>query len=108
MARDERSRWTLLSAARRGAVRRFRSYANGLFTVFDDGSSPPEEKQSRGLLFFVGTKAKHVSLNQAYVHPAGFIAANQGSVQRLADGRVFVGSGYQPYFSEFAADGALF
>ncbi len=84
-----------------------RSYANGLFTVFDDGSSPPEEKQSRGLLFFVDTKAKHVSLKQAYVHPAGFIAANQGSVQRLADGRVFVGWGNQPYFSEFAADGAL-
>ncbi len=55
-----------------------RSYANGLFTVFDDGSSPSEEKQSRGLLLFVDTKAKHVSLKQAYVHPAGFIAANQG------------------------------
>jgi hypothetical protein len=82
-------------------------HANGLLTVFDDGASPPEEKQSRGLLLFVDTKAKHVSLKQAYLNPAGFLAANQGSVQLLADGRVFVGWGNQPYFSEFAPDGTL-
>jgi Arylsulfotransferase (ASST) len=82
-------------------------HANGLFTVFDDGSSPPEEKQSRGLLLFVDTNRKHVSLRQAYLNPAGFIAANQGSMQLLADGRVFVGWGNQPYFSEFAPDGML-
>ncbi|HTT88150.1 MAG TPA: arylsulfotransferase family protein [Acidimicrobiales bacterium] len=82
-------------------------HANGLFTVFDDGSSPPEEKQSRGLLLFVDTTTMHVSLKQAYINPAGFIAANQGSVQLLADGRVFVGWGNQPYFSEFAPDGTL-
>jgi Arylsulfotransferase (ASST) len=82
-------------------------HANGLFTVFDDGSSPPEEKQSRGLLLFVDNNRKHVSLKQAYINPAGFIAANQGSMQLLADGRVFVGWGNQPYFSEFAPDGTL-
>ncbi len=82
-------------------------YANGLFTVFDDGSSPPEEKQSRGLLLFVDAKGKHVSLKQAYLNPAGFVATNQGSVQLLADGRVFIGWGSQPYFSEFAPDGTL-
>jgi Arylsulfotransferase (ASST) len=82
-------------------------HANGMFTVFDDGSSPPEEKQSRGLLLFVDTKGKKVSLKQAYLNPAGFIAANQGSMQLLADGRVFVGWGNQPYFSEFAPDGTL-
>jgi hypothetical protein len=82
-------------------------HANGLFTVFDDGSSPPEEKQSLGLLLFVDAKGKHVSLKQAYTNPAGFMAANQGSVQLLADGRVFVGWGNQPYFSEFAPNGTL-
>lgn len=82
-------------------------YANGLFTVFDDGASPPEEKQSRGLLLFLDVKGKHVSLKQAYLNPAGFLASNQGSVQLLADGRVFVGWGDQPYFSEFAPDGTL-
>ncbi len=82
-------------------------HASGLLTVFDDGASPPEEKQSRGLLLFMDTKRKHVSLKQAYLNPAGFLAANQGSVQLLADGRVFVGWGNQPYFSEFAPDGTL-
>jgi hypothetical protein len=48
-----------------------------------------------------------VSLAHAYLHPAGFLAANQGSVQVLADERVFVGWGNQPYFSEFATDGTL-
>ena len=52
-------------------------------------------------------KGKHVSLKQAYNNPAGFTATNQGSVQLLADGRVFVGWGDQPYFSEFAPDGTL-
>ncbi len=82
-------------------------HANGLVTLFDDGASPAEEKQSRGLLLFVDAKTSHVSLKQAYLNPAGFIAANQGSVQLLADGRVFVGWGNQPYFSEFAPDGTL-
>jgi hypothetical protein len=76
-------------------------------TVFDDGAFPSEEKQSRALVLSVDTEAMHVSLDHAYVHPAGFIAANQGSVQLLADGRVFVGWGNQPYFSEFAPDGTL-
>ena len=67
----------------------------------------PEEKQSRGLLLLVDAKGKHVSLKQAYLNPAGFMATNQGSVQLLADGRVFVGWGNQPYFSEFAPDGTL-
>jgi hypothetical protein len=84
-----------------------RSFSDGALTVFDDGASPPEEKQSRGLLLQVDTKLKHVSLRRAYLHPAGFIAANQGSVQLLSDGRVFVGWGNQPYFTEFAPSGEV-
>ena len=86
---------------------RSRANPGGTFTVFDDGASPPEEKQSRGLLLDVDTKAMHVGLKQAYLHPAGFIAANQGSVQLLSDGRVFVGWGNQPHFSVFGPDGGL-
>jgi hypothetical protein len=79
-------------------------------TLFDngsDGSLPTQEKQSRALLLSVSTKAMEVSLERAYVHPAGFAAANQGSTQLLPDGRVFVGWGNQPYFSEFAPEGTL-
>lgn len=76
-------------------------------TVFDDGSYPPEEAHSRALLLDVDERARTVALRRAYTHPTGFLAANQGSMQLLADGRVFVGWGNQPYFSEFAPDGTL-
>ena len=84
-----------------------REVGAGAITLFDDGASPTEETQSRGLLLAVDTKAMHVGLAHAYVHPARFLAANQGSAQLLADGRMFVGWGNQPYFSEFAPDGTL-
>ena len=84
-----------------------RPHGASAISVFDDGSSPAEERQSRGLLLDVSSTRKHVSLRQAYQHPAAFLAANQGNVQVLADGRVFVGWGNQPYFSEFAPGGEL-
>ena len=39
------------------------------------------------------------TLQASYTHPAGLLAANQGSMQPLADGRVLVGWGNLPYFS---------
>jgi Arylsulfotransferase (ASST) len=79
----------------------------GLLTVFDNASSPPEEARSRALVLNVETTAMRVTLQRAYTHPAGLLADNQGSVQLLPDGQVFVGWGAQPYFSQFAADGEL-
>ena len=79
----------------------------GLLTVFDNASSPPQEPQSRALLLDVNTQAMRVKLNRAYTHPVGLQADNQGSVQLLPDGGVFVGWGAQPYFSEFTRDGDL-
>jgi Arylsulfotransferase (ASST) len=79
----------------------------GLLTVFDNGSSPPQEAQSRALLLDLDESSMRVTLRRAYTHPAGLLVDNQGSVQLLPDGRVFVGWGAQPYLSEFAADGTL-
>jgi hypothetical protein len=77
-------------------------------SIFDDGGAPPQkESQSRGILLDLDTQAMRATLKKAYTHPAGLAAANQGSMQVLADGRVLVGWGNMPYFSEFAADGAL-
>ncbi len=81
--------------------------AADVLTLFDNASAPPVEAQSRGLLLNVDTKAMHVTLKQAYKHPAGLLADNQGSVQVQPDGRVLVGWGAQPYLSEFAGDGGL-
>jgi hypothetical protein len=79
----------------------------GLLTVFDNASSPPQEPQSRALVLDVDTRAMRVRLKRAYAHPLSLQADNQGSVQLLPDGGVFVGWGAQPYFSEFTRDGDL-
>jgi Arylsulfotransferase (ASST) len=77
-------------------------------SIFDDGGAPPQkEPQSRGILLDLDTHSMRATLKQAYTHPAGLAAANQGSMQVLADGRVLIGWGNLPYFSEFAADGTL-
>jgi hypothetical protein len=76
-------------------------------SIFDDGATPPEEAQSRGILLNLDSGAKTASLARRYVHPAKLLAANQGSMQILPDGRVFVGWGAQPYFSEFSQEGQL-
>jgi hypothetical protein len=77
-------------------------------SIFDDGGAPPQkEPQSRGILLDLDTHSMRATLKKAYTHPAGLAAANQGSMQVLADGRVLVGWGNLPYFSEFAADGTL-
>ena len=47
------------------------------------------------------------TLQRSYVHPTRLAAANQGSMQVLADGEVLVGWGNLPYFSQFTASGTL-
>jgi Arylsulfotransferase (ASST) len=83
-----------------------RAWSDTEYTVFDNGAHR-DEKRSRGLLLAVDESARKVALTRAYLHPAAFISNTLGSVSLLDDGRVFVGWGDQPYFSEFAADGTL-
>lgn len=84
-----------------------RMHGPDVLTLFDDGSSPPEEPRSRALVLKVDTRAMRVRLLRAYAHPAGLLADNQGNIQLLPDGGAFVGWGAQPYFSQFAAGGEL-
>lgn len=84
-----------------------RTHGTDLLTLFDNGSSPAEEPQSRGLLLRLDTAGKRVTLERAYTNPARLLADNQGSVQLLPDNRVFVGWGAEPYFTEYDADGSI-
>ena len=84
-----------------------RPHGASVLSIFDDGASPPKEAQSRAILLDLDTAAMKATLQASYTHPAGLLAANQGSMQVLADGRVLVGWGNLPYFSEFAPDGTL-
>jgi arylsulfotransferase ASST len=76
-------------------------------SLFDDAASPAKEPQSRAILLDLDTHTMRATLSRSYTHPARLLAANQGSMQVLADGRVLVGWGNLPYFTEFAEDGAL-
>ena len=85
-----------------------RPHPGDVLTVFDNGDAPAEEKQSRALILDVSYQAMHVTLRSAYTHPGQFLLANaMGSAQWLPGGRMFVGWGTEPYFSEFAPDGRL-
>ncbi len=85
-----------------------RPHPGNVLTVFDNGSSPPVEKHSRALKLHLDTARKHVTLEKQYVHPnQTYLAGAMGSAQLLPDGRMFVGWGTEPHFSEFSADGRL-
>ena len=101
----KRSDFQVQSAARFHYQHHARQWDDTTLTVFDNGANV--EKRSRGLLLDVDETRQTVGLTRAYLHPAAFLSATLGSVTRLPDGRIFVGWGGQPYFSEFAPDGSL-
>ncbi len=84
-----------------------RPHSGERLSVFDNGDSPAEEPQSRALMLRVDEAAMTCALERSFVHPARLLVTNQGSVQLLADGTVFVGWGAQPYFSRFSPAGEL-
>jgi Arylsulfotransferase (ASST) len=84
-----------------------RPQGSDVLSIFDDGASPAREPQSRAILLDLDTTAMRATLKASFTHPAGLLAANQGSMQVLPDGRVLVGWGNLPYLSEYAADGTL-
>jgi hypothetical protein len=84
-----------------------RRQPDGTITVFDDGATPAEEGESRGLVLQLDEEAKKVSLVRQYTHPAHVLTDFEGSMQPLPDGHVFMGWGGLPYFSEFDVEGTL-
>ena len=84
--------------------------SSGQLTVFDNAANGPtvNEKQSRALILSLDTATMHASLKKQYIHPGQrLICGAMGSAQLLADGRMFVGWGTEPYFSEFSPEGRL-
>ena len=78
----------------------------GLISLFDNGSDPPEEKRSRGLLLSADLRTHRVSLIKALVNPRrSLLASSQGSMQRLPGGNWLLGYGGLPDFTEFDASG---
>jgi hypothetical protein len=78
----------------------------GLISMFDNGSDPPEEKQSRGLLLAPDLANHTVSLVKQFVNPSRtLLAESQGNAQSLPSGNWLLGYGRLPNFTEFDASG---
>ncbi|HYM45271.1 MAG TPA: arylsulfotransferase family protein [Solirubrobacteraceae bacterium] len=78
----------------------------GLISVFDNGSDPPKEKQSRGLLLRPETASHTVTLVRQFINPAKtLLAESQGNMLSLPGGNWLLGYGRLPAFTEFDASG---
>ncbi len=78
----------------------------GRISVFDNGSDPPEEKQSRGLLLDVDFGARVVRLERQLVNPSQtLLASSQGNTSALPGGNWLLGYGGLPNFTEFDGSG---
>jgi len=85
-----------------------RLLANGDITMFDDGSDPPEEPQSRAVRIALDPTTHQARLVSALTHPGvPLLAPSQGNMQTLPDGNTVVGYGGVPQITEYAANGTL-
>ena len=81
-----------------------RMLSDGTITIFDNGAGTYQsENQSRALR--IRLNGQQATLVRAYPHKPALLSENEGNVQDLPDGNLFVGWGNSPYFSEFRSGG---
>jgi hypothetical protein len=80
-------------------------HPGGLLSLFDDGATPAEESESRGLELNIDMHSMRASLKRAYTHSPPLLAGAEGNMQLLSTGDVLVGWGTAPAFSEYAPSG---
>ena len=85
----------------------------GLISVFDNGSDPPKEKQSRGLLLDPNTTTHTVTLLKQFTNPTKtLLASSQGNLLNLSPGdntagNWMMGYGGLPNFTEHGPSGGV-
>ena len=80
----------------------------GMVSVFDNGSDPPEEKQSRGLLLDPNTATHTVTLVKQFTNPnQTLLATSQGNTLALPGGNWLMGYGGLPNFTEYSPSGQV-
>jgi hypothetical protein len=78
----------------------------GLVSVFDNGSSPPKEKESRGLVLDPNPKSGTVTLVKLLTNPnSTLLASSQGDLLSLPGGNWLMGYGGLPNFTEYDNSG---
>jgi hypothetical protein len=74
--------------------------------VFDNGSDPPKEKQSRGLLLDPNLATHTVTLVKQFTNPTKtLLATSQGNTLSLPGGDWLMGYGGLPNFTEYDSSG---
>jgi hypothetical protein len=82
--------------------------SGGLVSVFDNGSDPAHEKQSRGLLLDPNAKTHTVTLVRQFTNPSStLLASSQGDLLNLPGGNWLMGYGGLPNFTEYDASGRV-
>jgi hypothetical protein len=84
-----------------------RMLPNGDVTVFDNGSEPKVQPQSRGIVERLDPATNTMTLVTQYTHSPPVSAGTQGNVQTLPNGNVMIGWGVQPYIDEYSPGGRL-
>lgn len=78
----------------------------GEISVFDNGSTPPKEKQSRGLVLALNTASHTVSAVKVFTNPSRtLLASSQGNTLSLPGGNWLMGYGGLPNFTEYDSAG---
>lgn len=78
---------------------------NGTITIFDNGATPREHPESRGIVISLDFKTMSATLVSSFVHSPPLVSESQGDFEPLPDGDWFTGWGQQPYFAEFSPEG---
>jgi hypothetical protein len=85
-----------------------RMLPDGDITLFDDGSDPPQEPQSRAITISLDLARHTATLVSSITHPGPpLLTASQGNVQTLANGNLLVDYGGVPEISEYSKGGSL-
>ncbi|HWX74711.1 MAG TPA: arylsulfotransferase family protein [Solirubrobacteraceae bacterium] len=80
----------------------------GLVSVFDNGSDPPEEKQSRALLLRADPSSRTASVVAQFENPnRTLLSTSQGNALALAGGNWLIGYGGLPDMTEFSPSGQV-
>ena len=78
---------------------------DGTISIFDDGASPQEEKESRAIRIRLDLKKRTATLVHAFAN--GALAISQGNAQLLPNGDTLVGWGSVPRITEFSPTGRV-
>jgi hypothetical protein len=80
----------------------------GLVSVFDNGSDPPQEKQSRGLLIDANASTHTAALVKQFANPSRtLLASSQGNTLSLPGNDWLMGYGGLPNFTEYSSSGQV-